>query len=173
MSETDEELEALAIEIVEGRDSIEIPVELTVETDKRKPMVLEKNIQQRILEMNVGEKLKLALKGHRDARTILIRDGTFIVKRFVLLNPRISDDEIVAVARNRHVDRELIELIVKRKEWLGNYQIKLAVVTNPKTPVVIALKHLRSLMTRDIRHLAKSKNIPAAVNSAAKRLIIS
>ena len=123
--------------------------------------------------MKVGEKLKLALKGHRDARAILLRDGTFIVKKFVMMNPRISEDEVTAIAKNRNVERELIDMIVRRKEWLANYQIRLALVTNPKTPVTIALKHLTTLMTRDLRQLAKSKNVPAAVNSAAKRMVIS
>ncbi len=172
----DEALLALAQEIQEGRDAIELPRDLVEEPLAKapaEPQVLQKNLQARILMMKTGEKLKLALVGHRDARTILMRDGLFIVKKFVMMNPRISDDEVTAVAKNRHVERELIDMIVRRKEWMANYQIRLALVTNPKTPVTIALKQLNSLMTRDLRNLAKSKNVPAAVNSAAKRMILT
>ena len=45
--------------------------------------------------MTVGERLKLALKGNRDARMILIRDPNRLIQRFVLQNPRITDDEII------------------------------------------------------------------------------
>jgi hypothetical protein len=172
---SDEELIALADQILAGRDEIPLPLDLIEEPahGPGAPKVLQKSLQARIVTMKVGEKLKLALKGHRDARAILLRDGTFIVKKFVMMNPRISEDEVTAIAKNRNVERELIDMIVRRKEWLANYQIRLALVTNPKTPVTIALKHLTTLMTRDLRQLAKSKNVPAAVNSAAKRMVIS
>jgi len=169
----DDDLISLAEEILEGRDDIILPLDLVDEPPSDAPKILQQSLQARIVTMKVGEKLKLALKGHRDARTILMRDGTFIVKKFVMMNPRISEDEVTAIAKNRHVERELIDMIVRRKEWMTNYQIRLALVTNPKTPVTIALKYLKTLMTRDLRQLAKSKNVPAAVNSAAKRMVIS
>jgi hypothetical protein len=90
-----------------------------------------------------------------------------------MMNPRISEEEVTTIAKNRHVERELIDMIVRRKEWMSNYQIRLALVTNPKTPVAVALKYLGTLMSRDLRQLAKSKNVPAAVNGAAKRMVIS
>jgi len=170
---SDDDLISLAEEILEGRDDIILPLDLVDEPPSDAPKILQQSLQARIVTMKVGEKLKLALKGHRDARTILMRDGTFIVKKFVMMNPRISEDEVTAIAKNRHVERELIDMIVRRKEWMTNYQIRLALVTNPKTPVTIALKYLKTLMTRDLRQLAKSKNVPAAVNSAAKRMVIS
>lgn len=173
--QTEEELLDLAQEILDGRDAIVLEEELTEEPAKeqREAKVLQKNLQARIQAMKVGEKLKLALKGHRDARTILMRDGTFIVKKFVMMNPRISEDEVAIIAKNRHVERELIDIIVRRKEWMANYQVRLALVTNPKTPVAVALRYLSTLMARDVRQLAKSKNVPAAVNSAAKRMVIN
>jgi hypothetical protein len=165
-----ESLAQLADEIQQGRDTIVVPQELVEELPPERKVP--RNLAAEIQTMAVGERLKLALKGNRDARQILIRDASRIVQRFVLLNPRITDDEIIALAKNRSIDRELLDQICKRKEWLANYQVKLALATNPKTPLPLAVRLVPSLLPRDLRALAKSKNVPAAVNGLAKRLVI-
>jgi hypothetical protein len=165
-----EDLDEIALAIIEGRDDYELPSDLL--DDGVVPDGPKQNLQARIALMKVGERLKLALKGGRDARTILIRDPSRLVQRFVLQNPRISDEEVVAVAKNRTSDRELLEIISKKKEWLNNYQVRLSLVTNPKTPTTIAVRYVNTLLVRDLRLLAKSKNVPVAVNGAAKRIVI-
>ena len=167
---TDPNLEALAEDIQHDRDTIVVPQELVEELPPEKKIT--RNLASEIQQMAVGERLKLALKGNRDARQILIRDSSRIVQRFVLQNPRITEDEIVALAKNRSIDRELLDHICRRKEWLGNYQVKLALATNPKTPLALAVRLVPSLLPRDLRSLAKSKNVPGAVNGLAKRLVI-
>ncbi len=163
-------LEALADDIQQDRDTIVVPQELVEELPPEKKIT--RNLSTEIQMMAVGERLKLALKGNRDARQILIRDSSRIVQRFVLQNPRISDDEVVGLAKNRSIDRELLEIICRRKEWLSNYQVKLALATNPKTPLALAVRLVPSLHPRDLRVLAKSKNVPGPVCSLAKRLVI-
>jgi hypothetical protein len=168
---SDLNLEALAEDIQQGRDTIVVPQELVEEQPPEKKVT--RNLATEIAMMAVGERLKLALKGNRDARQILIRDSSRIVQRFVLQNPRISDEEIVTLVKNRSIDRELLEQICRRKEWLANYQVKLALATNPKTPLPLALRLVPSLLPRDLRILAKSKNVPGGVCSMAKRLVIA
>lgn len=165
-----EDLEAIAAEVQAGRDSLVVPEELVEEPEERAPV--SQNLRARIFDMSVGERIKLALKGNRDARTILLRDSNRLIQKFVLQNPRISDEEIIALAKNRSIDREFLELIGKKKEWLSNYQVKLALVTNPKTPLAIAVRLVPTLLLRDLRALAKSKNVPSVVNGIAKRLVI-
>ncbi len=168
--EEPEDLAALADEIQQGRDTIVVPEELLVE--RRLEQQGAKNLQAEIRAMRIGERLKLALKGNRDARTLLLRDANHLVQRFVLQNPRITDEEIVALAKNRNIDRELLDGICHRKEWVSNYQVRLALATNPKTPLAMAVRFVPTLLPRDLRLLAKSKNVPAAVNGMAKRLVI-
>ena len=165
----DEDAEAVAAEIREGRDAIVVPQELVIDRTQGQPA---KNLPAQISGMKMGERLKLALKGNRDARTILSRDSSQLVQRFVLQNPRITDEEVIAVAKNRSADHELLEIIYKKKEWVANYQIRLALVSNPKTPIVTAMRLVRTLLQRDLRQLARSKNVPSAVNGVAKRLVI-
>ena len=83
-----------------------------------------------------------ALRGNKDARTILMRDPNRLIRRFVLQNPRIGDGEVIAVARNRSADEELLRMINEKREWVRNYQVRHALATNPKTPLQIALRHV-------------------------------
>ena len=56
---------------------------------------------------------------------------------------------------------------------MRNYQIRLALTTNPKTPVVISMRQVPTLSERDIRLLAKSKNVPQAVASQCRRIMFT
>jgi hypothetical protein len=165
-----ENLEALAEDIQAGRDTIVVPEVLLV--DRGLEPHVAGNLQAQLRDMSVGARLKLALRGNRDARTLLLRDGNRLVQKFVLQNPRITDEEIIAMAKNRNIDREMLDGICRRKEWVSNYQVRLSLATNPKTPLAMAVRFVPTLLPRDLRILAKSRNVPAAVNGMAKRLVI-
>ncbi len=164
------DLEAMAASVERGDDPYVVPEEMLVEPEPEKPV--NKSLYNQITQMTVGERVKLALKGNRDARMILIRDPNRLIQRFVLQNPRITDDEILMMARNRNLDADLLRVIGDHKYWPRNYQIKVALVTNPKTPLAVALHFVSALMERDIRFLAKSKNVSATITAQARRLLL-
>src|SRR5437870_11402459 len=143
MPEEEPELsEAEASELVQrieaGEDGIAVPAELLEEPEER-PAPPPRNLYARILRMKIAEKLKLALHGNRDARMILIRDTNKLLTRFVLLNPRIGEDEVIAVTRNKHAADEQLRMITDRREWMGNYHVRLREATNPKPRLPVAL----------------------------------
>ena len=160
--------DALAEEILRGEDSLTIPEQLVEEPT---PPAAAKNLAHEIMMLSMGQKLKLALKGNRDARAILIHESNPMIQRFVMRNPRITEEEALQFAKNRNLDSEVLLIISKRKEWVRNYQVRLALVTNPKTPLVLALRFVHTLAERDVRALAKNRNIPSAVNGIARRMV--
>ena len=170
MSETPEDLEAIAARVERGDDPYPVPEELLVEPENGAPV--NKSLFAQILLMRVGERVKLALRGNRDARMILIRDPNRLIQRFVLRNPRISDEEVISVARNRNADTDLLRIIGDHKHWSRNYQVRLGLVTNPKTPLAIALHFVSGLTERDLRFLVKSKNVSATVVAQVRRLLM-
>jgi hypothetical protein len=165
-----ETLEAIAASVERGDDPYIVPEELLAEPDAAKPV--NKSLYAQILDMKVGARIKLALKGNRDARMILIRDTNRLIQRFVLQNPRISDEEIIAVARNRNVDADLLRIIGDHKNWPRNYQVRLGLVSNPKTPTATALRYIGGLLERDLRLLSKSKNVSATIVSQVRRILL-
>jgi hypothetical protein len=166
------QIQAVVASIEAGDDAIAVPVELLKEPEG-KAAAPPQSLWAQILAMGMAEKLKLALRGNKDARTILLRDGSKLIRRFVLQNPRISDTEVIAVARNRSADEDMVRTIAERREWMRNYQVRLALAGNPKTPLVIAIRQVSSLDDRDLRTLAKSKNVPQAVAAQARRLLMT
>ncbi len=167
------EITAIAESIERGDDPYSVPEDLLVDPDPLPPPgPVNKSLWAQISAMTVGQRIKLALKGNRDARMILARDTNRLIQRFVLQNPRITDDEIVMLAKNRNLDADLLRLIGANKMWPRKYQVRLALITNPKTPIATALHFLSSLTERDIRFLAKSKNVSATVVSQARRLLM-
>jgi hypothetical protein len=164
------EEEVIAAEVLAGTDTIVVPPALI--EDPPAGAAVEKSLVQRIQAMSVGERIKLALRGNREARLLLTRDPNRLIRRFVLQNPRLAEDEIVAIAKNRSADDELLRIVAASRDWTRNYQVRLALVTNPKTPLVLALRFLGSLHERDVRLLAKSKNVSATVAHQAKRIVL-
>lgn len=128
---------------------------------------------QKIQKLKTGEKIQLAFRGSRDIRTILLRDTNKEVVLAVLENPKITDSEIELLARQQTTPVELIRAIVQKKEWMRTYSIIHALVSNPKTPVNISLKHIHNLRVKDLSLLEKNKNVPEAVRATAKKLLVT
>lgn len=162
---------AIAEAVTAGTDGIAVPAALV--DDPAAGKGVEPSLLLQLQTMTVSEKIKLALRGNREARMLLIRDANRMIRRFVLQNPRVGDEEIIAICKNRSADDELLRIIGDSRDWTKNYQVRLSLVTNPKTPLVYALRFLSGLVDRDIRMLAKSKNVSATVSAQAKRIVAS
>ena len=140
------------------------------------PKELAKNplsIAQRILKMKIKQRVKFAMKGDREARSILIRDSNKIVSGAVIRNPKITAQEIEAIAAMRSVSDEALRLIGMSRAWAQNYSIIHALARNPRTPVAIAMSVLPRLHTRDLRQLANSRNITEGIRRQANRLAMT
>ncbi len=157
------------VEAVEsGKDDVVVPTSLVDDG----PAQGEQSLVLRLREMGVPQRIKLALRGNREARVHLVRDNNAVIRRLVLRNPRITEDELLAIAKTRAADDELLRTIAENRDWTKSYQIRHALVTNPKTPITVALRMMSSLLDRDVRRIAKSKNVPATVAGQAKRMIL-
>jgi len=154
-------------------DALHVPVAPQAQVTKagKTPEMRSIPLFQRIQKMNFGEKKLLALRGGKEVRSILIKDPSSEIVLTVLDNPKITETEIAIIASSRSVPEEVMKKIVRKREWMKNYTIVLAVVSNPKTSPGYAISLLTELKTRDIAILTKSKNISEAVRAASKRLL--
>lgn len=125
-------------------------------------------MRKRIENMTVSEKVRLAAVGTVFHRTILLRDSNRIVCMAAIKSSQITDMEVVKVSKNPQVPEEILRYISRQGEWVKLYQVKANLVTNPKTPLSISLSFLSHLRTKELRLLARSKNIAAALRAAAQ-----
>lgn len=154
--------EALASDSQED-DAIERDLVDGTETLKEKF----KPLHQRIREMSISERIRLALIGDAAARSLLLRDSNKLVSHAAVTSPRMTELEAVAVAHSKEVNDDVLRYIGNKRDWLQNYELKRALVFNPKSPLGMALRFLSHLRDNDLRQLARSRGIPAGLKTAA------
>lgn len=147
--------------------------ELKTDSENAPPMEEKKrlNLTQRVMKMSISEKIKLASKGNKEARTILLRDSNKLVAVAAIRSPRITDGEILTVANNRAMMDDVLRVVYNNREWLKNYTVKLALVKNPKVPLAISMKFLTTLRESEIKDLSRSKNVPNGIQVQAKKML--
>jgi len=128
---------------------------------------------QMVQMMGISEKIKMALTGDKEWRSILIKDANKLVSGSVIKNPRITDGEVLNIVKVGVQNDEIIRLICANRDWTKNYAIRKALLENPKTPLPNALRYLATMNDKDIAGYAKSKNISSVIATQAKRLLLS
>lgn len=128
-------------------------------------------LQFRIRDMSLSQKIRLATLGNAAARALLVRDNNKLVAMAAIGSPRTTDSDAAGIANSREVSEDVLRYIANKREWLGNYEVKRALVFNSKTPVGLSMKFLVHLREQDLRAIGRSRNVPAAVkNAAAQKL---
>jgi hypothetical protein len=129
------------------------------------------NLSQRIMKMNISQKIKLATVGNKEARGLLLRDTNKLVAVAAIRSPRITDGEVLMVANNRAAQDDVLRVIYQSREWTKVYPVKVALVKNPKVPLAVSMRFLGTLRESEIKDLAKNKNVPGGVQSMAKKMM--
>ncbi len=153
--------------------TLQVPVQKKSETIKIEKTTEEKSqtILQRIQKLTISERILLALRGGKEVRSILLRDPNKEISLTVLENPKITETEIENIAKSRSISEEALRKITKKREWMKNYNIIQALVTNPKTPAGVAVNLVSELRTKDLVMLEKNKNVSEGVRITAKKLL--
>lgn len=125
---------------------------------------------RRLMFMNPRDRLKMAMKGDREARSILIRDSNRIVATAVVKNPRITDKEVETIAAMRQVSGDVLRLISMNRAWARQYPIIHNLVRNPRTPIPTVVSTLPRIRTNDLMALGQNRNVSEAVRNQSLRL---
>lgn len=125
---------------------------------------------RRIMFMTVKDRVKLGIKGDREARGILIRDANKIVATGVIHNPRLTDQEVENISSMRTVAEEVLRLIGSNRAWARSYPIIHNLARNPRTPLATSIHILPRIHTKDLKSISLSRNVPEAVRRQALRL---
>lgn len=121
----------------------------------------------------VIDRLRIAIRGTREQRAVLIRDPNKLVAMAVLSSPKLSESEVEGYARMPAVDDDVIRAIASNRSWTRNYSILVALARNPKTPPAVGLPLLPRLRERDLRGLSVDRNVPEGLRLAARKLVVT
>jgi hypothetical protein len=125
---------------------------------------------QKIAKLDVKGRIQLAMKGSKEERSILVRDGTKIVALAVLDSPKISDGEVEKFATQKNVLEAVLRAIPMKRRFAKNYAIIRNLVFNPRTPLDVALGLMKNLLIADLRHLSGNKEVSETVRKLALRM---
>lgn len=115
-------------------------------------------------------KLRKAMIGTKFQRAILIRDPKKMVAMAVIKSPAVKENEAALYAGNNAICEDVIGYIAGRSDWTKKYQMKTTLVSNPKCPLPAAMRFLPHLRTKELTMVARSRNVPSALSSQAKKL---
>lgn len=127
----------------------------------------------RLHHMTVAEKVRLAFRGDRTIRMLLVRDRNRLICAAVMRNPRMSEQEVEAIAGMRNVDDEVLRILGTRRDWIGKYKIMLTLVRNPKAPIGVVLPFINRLTLRDLKGLKDDRGVQQVVRETARKVYLS
>jgi len=128
------------------------------------------NTLQKINRLDVKGRIQLAMKGNKEERSILIRDGTKVVALAVLDAPKISDGEVERFALQKNVLEAVLRQIPLKRRFMKNYIVVRNLVANPRTPLDLGLGLMKHLQPQDLKNVSANKEVSETVRSLALKM---
>jgi hypothetical protein len=125
---------------------------------------------QKISRLDTQGRIQLAMKGNKEERSLLIRDGTKVVALGVLESPKITDAEVEKFATQKNVLEAVLRAITMKRRFMKQYPIIKNLTSNPRTPIDVSIALIKNLSTQDLRHLAANKDVSDTVRKMATRM---
>lgn len=125
---------------------------------------------QKIAQLDIKGRIQLAMKGTREERSILIRDGTKLIALAVLDSPKLTDVEAEQFAAQRNVLEAVLRGIAMKRRYVKSYPVLRNLVFNPRTPIDVSLTLIKSLLAPDLRGLASNREVSDTLRKLAARL---
>jgi hypothetical protein len=142
-----------------------LPKKLVNPEDEKRGSVL-----QKINKLDIKGRIHLAMKGTKEERSILVRDGTKLVAIAVLDSPKISDGEVEKIASQRNVLEAVLRAIPLRRRFIKNYAVVRNLVCNPRTPIDISLGLMKQILVADLKNLSGNKEVSDTIRKLALRM---
>jgi hypothetical protein len=162
--ETQEAAAKLALALGDNEDTHEVDDE---GEEHVKPKVVP--LYARMAEMTVSQKVRCATLGTAAERLLCVRDSNRLVAAAAAKSPLLKEPEAVQISASRAVSEDVLRLISMNKDFTRNYQVKLNLVSNPRTPFTFAARLVPMLRESELKMLSKSKNVTGAVSSAVRQ----
>ena len=126
-------------------------------------------IYSKISRMTVAQRVKLALLGNREERSMLIRDSSKSVIRAVLGSPKLTDSEVENFAAMKNVSQEVLRLISMNRKFMKNYTVMKSLVNNPRVPIDVGLPLLPRLIINDLLTVSRSREVSDTIRKMAEK----
>ena len=124
----------------------------------------------RVRGLSQTEKILLAVKADRTERAMLLQDNDPRVLLSLLRNPRVTIEEVARLGKSPFLTYQIADVIMQTAQWMGNVDVRLGLIRNPKTPQAFALRILPTLPDAEVRAIARAGTSMALKQAALRRL---
>lgn len=125
---------------------------------------------QKISKLDIKGRIALAVRGSKEERSILVRDGTKLVALAVLDSPKVTDGEVEGFALQKNVLQAVLRAIPLKRRFAKNYSIMRNLVYNPRTPIDLSLGLIKNLLVHDLKNLSGNKEVSETIRKVALRM---
>jgi hypothetical protein len=125
---------------------------------------------QKIAKLDVKGRIQLAMKGNKEERSLLIRDGTKLVAIAVLESPKVTDGEVEKFAAQKNVLEAVLRAIPMKRRFMKQYPIVRNLASNPRCPIDVSLGLMKHLLIQDLKNLAGNKDVSETVRKLALKM---
>jgi hypothetical protein len=114
----------------------------------------EEMILKRLPHLPVGEKLALARRGPSRVAGAILVEGHRQAIALALANPFLAESQVLKVLANTATAERAVLAIAQHPKWSCQYNVRMALIRNPATPVPCVLAFLPHLALRDLQETA-------------------
>jgi hypothetical protein len=121
----------------------------------------------RLPQLPLGQKITLARRGPARLGGALLAEGHAQVVTIVLDNPYLTEAQILKALAREKLSPIVVQSVAHHRKWSLVYNVRLALVRHPASPLAAILAYLPELTVSDLRELAS----PGIVSENLRRYL--
>src|SRR5271163_318848 len=126
-------------------------------------MHAEEQLLARLPQLPLGQKITLARRGPARLAGSLVAEGHSQLLAVALDNPRLTEAQILKALAREKIPAAVPYAIAHHRKWSESYNVRLALVRHPLSPLASVLAYLPQLTVSDLRELASPGIVPESL----------
>jgi hypothetical protein len=127
----------------------------------------EDQLASRLPQLPLGQKITLARRGPARLAGALLAEGHAQIVSIVLDNAYLTEAQVLKVLSREKLPPVVVHEIGRHRKWSITYNVRLALVRHPLSPLAIVLAYLPELTVSDLRELAS----PGIVSESLRKYL--
>lgn len=131
-------------------------------------LAAERTIIQRLPLTPLGNKLTLARRATANLLETLLKEGDPRLVEICLTNPNLKEGAIFQFLRSGAATAETISLVARNPRWQNRPNLKEAILTNPRTPLIWFTLWLPGMKVAEMKRLITSNRLTSRQKKAVE-----
>jgi hypothetical protein len=123
----------------------------------------EDQLTSRLPQLPLGQKITLARRGPARLAGALLAEGHAQIISVVLDNAYLTEAQVLKVLSRENIPPGVVRAISQHRKWSISYNVRLALVRHPLSPLATVLAYLPQLTVSDLNELASPGIVPASL----------